>query len=453
MSPPRRLKLFFHYFLSPERILLGSFAFMIILGTLTLKMPFATRGGHISTVDALFTATSAVCVTGLVVVDTGSFFTLGGQLVILGLIQAGGLGIMTFSVLFWRLLGREVSLREKMALEESLTARPVRDVLGIVKGVLLYTGVFEAIGAILLLTRWVGSFPLPKAFYLSVFHAISAFCNAGFSPFRDSLASFRGQWWVNLTVGGLIVSGGIGFMVLAELKERLSERRRLSLHTKVVLTTTAILIAAGALLIWITERGNVLRGMSLGEQVLVSLFHSISARTAGFSTVDVGQMGDAALFVLVLLMFVGASPGSCGGGIKTTNLAILFSLGYNRLMGRTEAVIFRRTVPRETVARSMALLIGSFLFLTFMLLFFLVSEESGVPHKEGLFLEILFELASAFGTVGLSAGMTSRLDALGKVLVAVTMFVGRLGLLTMAFALAKRKEAKILYAEEDIMVG
>ncbi|RLA94088.1 MAG: potassium transporter, partial [Deltaproteobacteria bacterium] len=149
----------------------------------------------------------------------------------------------------------------------------------------------------------------------------------------------------------------------------------------------------------------------------------------------------------------GASPGSCGGGIKTTNLAILFSLGYNRLMGRTEAVIFRRTVPRETVARSMALLIGSFLFLTFMLLFFLVSEESGVPHKEGLFLEILFELTSAFGTVGLSAGMTSRLDALGKVLVAVTMFVGRLGLLTMAFALAKRKEAKILYAEEDIMVG
>ncbi|RLA78534.1 MAG: hypothetical protein DRG33_05365 [Deltaproteobacteria bacterium] len=453
MGFARRVKLFFHFFLSPERMLLGSFGFMILLGTFLLKLPFATVKGHISTVDALFTATSAVCVTGLVVVDTGSYFTLAGQLIILGLIQAGGLGIMTFSVLFWSLLGREISQRGKMALEGSFSPSPVRDVLWIVKRVLMLTALFEAVGAGLLLLKWGNLFPLPRALYLSVFHAISAFCNAGFSPFSDSLAAFRGDWWTNLVVGGLIVLGGIGFIVLMDLKEKITSGGRLSLHTKVVLVTTGCLIFGGAFLLWITERGNVLEGMSVGEQILVSVFHSVTARTAGFSTVEVSKMGDAALFVLVILMFIGASPGSCGGGIKTTNLALLFSLGYNRFMGRSDAVMFKRTVPRETVARSISLLIGSFLFLTFVLLFFLVSEESGVPHKEGLFIEILFEITSAFGTVGLSAGMTSRLDALGKVLITVTMFVGRLGLLTMAYALAKREEVPLQYAEENIMVG
>lgn len=426
---------------------------MILLGTVLLKLPFATVKGHISTVDALFTATSAVCVTGLVVVDTGRYFTLAGQMVILGLIQAGGLGIMTFSIFFWALLGRDISLKGKMAVEGSFSPSPVRDVLWIVKRVLLLTVIFETAGTLLLLVRWGSLFPLSRALYLSVFHAISAFCNAGFSPFSDSLASFRADWWTNLVVGGLIVTGGIGFIVLMDIKEKLTSGRKLSLHSRVVLTTTVTLILSGALLLWITERGNILRGMPPGEQVLVSLFHSVTARTAGFSTIEVGKLGDAALFVLIILMFVGASPGSCGGGIKTTNLALLFCLGYNRLMGRSDAVMFKRTIPRETVARSIFLLIGSFLFLTSVLLFFLVSEESGLPHKEGLFIEILFEITSAFGTVGLSTGVTPRLDPLGKVLFVVTMFVGRLGVLTTAYALAKREEVPLRYAEENIMVG
>ncbi len=440
-------------FLTPERMLLGSFTVMILAGTVLLKLPFCTVSGSIRTIDALFTATSAVCVTGLVVLDTGKDFSLTGQLVILTLIQLGGLGIMTFSVLFWNLLGRDISLRGKMALESSLSYSPLRDVFSLAKQVILIAFSFEAIGALLLLLRWSKFFPLQRAFYLSIFHSVSAFCNAGFSPLSDSLSSFRGDWAVNLVVSSLIVLGGIGFIVIIEIKDRFLKGRRLSLHTKVVLVTTLVLVLTGALLIGVMERGNVLQGKPFGEKVLVSLFHSISARTAGFSTVEIGKMGDAALFLLIILMFIGASPGSCGGGVKTTNLAILFSLAYNRLRGRNEAIMFRRTVPSETVIRSISLIMGSFLFLSLMLFLLLIFHGGGSPQG-GTFIELLFELTSAFGTVGLSTGLTPTLTDVGKIILIVTMLVGRLGLLTTAYALARRvREPVFRYAEENIMVG
>lgn len=433
-------------------MLIGGFALLIVLGTLLLKLPFSTPSGHIRTIDALFTATSAVCVTGLVVLDTGKDFTLLGQGVILALIQLGGLGIMTFSVFFFELLGGGVSLRQKLAFETSFSPSPLRDVFEVARQIIRLTLFFEAVGAILLFLRWKALYATPWALYLALFHSVSAFCNAGFSPFSDSLRAFATDWYTNLVMAGLIVAGGLGFWVLSDL-EGWRPKRRLSLHTKVVLLTTGILLLLGTLFLMITEKGTVLRGLTVPQRLLVAFFHSVSARTAGFSTVDVGLMSDGGLFLLVILMFIGASPGSCGGGIKTTNLAILFSLAYNRLKGRDEAVIFKRAVPTETVTRSISLMIGSFLFLTAMLFLSILYKES-FSHPSVSFLQVLFELTSAFGTVGLSTGITPTLTDLGKGMVIVTMFVGRLGLLTTAFALAKRVQEPVFrFAEENVMVG
>ena len=429
---------------------------IIILGTLLLKIPLATKTGHIATIDAFFTATSAVCVTGLVVVDTGNFFTHYGQIIVLCLIQVGGLGIITFSMLFYRLLGMDIPLRGKMAMEETFTYESVKDTFSIVKSVFIYAMIIEGIGFLILFIKWAQLFPIKKALYMSIFHSISAFCNAGFSPFTKSLMAFRGDWWVNLTLSCLIISGGIGFVVLYELQRKIKRGKRLSLHTKTVISTTAILIITGALVFFLTEHQNVLRGFSHSETILACLFQSVTARTTGFNTVGIGHLTNATLFILILMMFIGASPGSCGGGIKTTNLAILLSITFNRLKGRANTVMFKRSIPRETVIRSISLVIGSIMFLILMFVIFLIFEESNLSHlaSKGLFLESLFELVSAFGTVGLSTGLTPHLDTVGKVLVIITMFVGRLGLLTFTFSLAKRKTGdELLYSEENIIVG
>lgn len=452
----KRLKNFLHFFLSPERLLLVSFLFTIIVGTFLLKLPFATKAGHIATIDALFTSASAVCVTGLVVVDTGSFFTDYGQIIILCLIQAGGLGIITFSMLFYRLLGMDIPLKGKIAMEETFTYEPVKNIFNIIKSVFIYTIIIEGTGFLVLFLRWSQSFPVKKALYISIFHSISAFCNAGFSTFTESLTAFRGDWWVNLTLLCLIISGGIGFVVLREIHRKIRWGLRFSLHTKVVLLMTAILITGGTLLFFLTEYENVLTGLLPGEKIITCLFQSVTARTTGFNTVEIGQLNNATLFIFILLMFIGASPGSCGGGIKTTNLAILLSLSYNLLKRRFNAVMFKRTIPQETVVRSISLMIGSIMFLVLMLVIFLIIEEGNVSHlaTRGVFLESLFELTSAFGTVGLSTGLTSYLDAAGKALVIITMFIGRLGLLTLTFSLAKMKaEGEFLYGEENVIVG
>lgn len=447
-----RLRALFLKVVTPERMLVGGFVALILLGTLLLKMPFSTQAGSIRTIDALFTATSAVCVTGLTVLDTGRDFTLIGQIIILCLIQLGGLGIMTFSVLFFELLGGKVSLRQKMAFESSFSPSPLRDVLSVSRQIIGLAFFIEAIGALLLFLRWAGSYPFGKALYLSAFHSISAFCNAGFSPFSDSLRGYARDWSVNLIVAGLIVLGGLGFLVLMDLKGW-RPKRGLSLHSKIVLSATSALVLFGTVFFMVTEDHTVLQGLPFGQRLLISLFQSITARTAGFCTVDIGGLSDGGLFLLSILMFIGASPGSCGGGIKTTNFAILFFLVYNRLKGRTEAVAFKRTVPPETVTRSISLTIGSFLFLSAMLFISLVNQRL-FCHQPTSFLQVLFELVSAFGTVGLSTGITPALGDFGKAVLIGTMFVGRIGLLTMAFALAKRVEEPVFrYAEENVMVG
>ena len=447
--------------LHPTQVLVLSFGVAILTGALLLMTPWASTGTPLGFVDALFTATSATCVTGLIVVDTGADLTRFGQGVVLTLIQLGGLGIMTYSSVFLLVVGRGLSFRGEALLEETLGRKRRTTPQRLVRDVFRFTLAIEAAGAAVLTLVFSRAMPLSEAVWAGVFHSISAFCNAGFSLFTTSFTAYRGDWVLNLTVMILIVTGGLGFMVLEDLADgwrdyRRARKVRLQLHTKVVLTTTGVLIAAGAVGIWLFEFPNALDGLPWDEQILASLFQSVTARTAGFNTLDYAGLTNTTLFLSVLLMFIGASPGSCGGGIKTSTFAVVLGLFHNRLRARERVSVFRRTVPEETVARAVAILMASFAFVTVMTFALLVTELGPVPHRAGggTFLEIFFEAVSAFGTVGLSTGITPGLSPAGRVLIILVMFVGRVGPLTLAMAVGRKREVgRFQYAEENLMVG
>jgi len=448
--------------LSPQQVLPLSFLGIIIFGALLLLTPWSTKAGAMPFIDALFTATSAVCVTGLTVVDTGTYFTPFGQGVILGLIQVGGLGIMTFSVLFYSLLGSSIRLRDRIIVQSSFTTPQKQDVLKLVKSIFLYTFAIEGAGVILLLAAWPGGSPNSTRVWIAVFHSVSAFCNAGFSLFRDSFMEYRFNWWINLIITSLIIAGGLGFIVLMELgrwvkqKLRKQQRPRLSLHSKLVLTTTACLIAGGGLLFFVLESRDSLATVSLNGKILASYFQSVTARTAGFNTMDIYALANPTLFILMILMFIGASPGSCGGGVKTINAAILVIIARNRFKGKEEGEVFKRTIPRETLSRSVTIIISSVVLISVVGCLLMIAETGRYAHPEtrGKFLEYLFETVSAFGTVGLSMGVTPTLTNMGKILIMVMMFLGRLGPLNLAFSLAKRAPVKKFhYGEEKIFIG
>ncbi len=447
--------------LHPTQILVLSFGGAILLGALLLMTPAAATGAPLGFVDALFTATSATCVTGLAVVDTGTYLSGFGQGVVLALIQLGGLGIMTYSSVFLLVIGRRLSFRGQALIEETLGRKERSTVQRLVRDVFLFTLAIEVAGALLLTASFARSRPLAEAAYHGVFHSVSAFCNAGFSLYATSLVEYRGSWTVNLTVMGLIVAGGLGFTVLEDLADAWSDRRagrtiRLRLHTKIVLAWSAGLTAVGALGIWAFERGNTLAGLAWDETLLACLFQSVTPRTAGFNTLDYAALTNTTLFLTILLMFIGASPGSCGGGIKVSTAALVAALFRDRLLGRRRVSLFRRTVPEATVARAVTLLVASFAFVTAMIFLLLASEVGPVSHKTagGAFLEYFFEMVSAFGTVGLSTGVTPDLSTLGRLLITGVMFVGRLGPLTLAMAVGMREERdKYRYAEENLMVG
>jgi trk system potassium uptake protein TrkH len=454
-----RLRNFTTRFLTPERTLILSFLIIILVGTGLLSLPYAARLRPASFIDALFTATSAVCVTGLIVVDTGNFFSQFGQVIVLILIQVGGLGIMTFSVFFYLLLGRSVGIRDRRIIQDTFSQVPIRNISVLLKSVFLYTAVIECIGILFLYITWRRFFSPLKALYYSLFHAVSAFCNAGFSLFSDSFVGFQNNITLNLSITSLIILGGVGFIVLKEIVDigfRRNLPLRISLHSKVVLTTTALLIGLGTFFIFSIERDNSLLTFPLGRQILISYFQSVTSRTAGFHTLPMMSLSNATLFILTILMFIGASPGSCGGGIKTTNLAMLFSLAFNRYKGREQANLFKRTIPHETVARSVSIILASILAVTIITILLLVTQLGDLSHTEsrGLFLEYLFETISAFGTVGLSMGVADKLSSAGKLILIVMMLLGRLGPLTLAFAMARRtQKVPFQYAEENIIVG
>ena len=445
----------------PATIVLASFLLTIGMGTLLLKLPFASQAGRIPWVDALFTATSAVCVTGLVVVDTGGYFTLFGQIVILILIQIGGLGVMTVSVTLFRWIGRSVSFRHRMVMQDLFAHTPREDIFGLVKSIVLFTVVAELIGGALLTIHWHGELPLAQAAYTAMFHSISAFCNAGFALFPDSMARYSDNFLLNATICGLIVVGGIGFPVLYDVQSWIARKRgrrvRLSIQTKSVLLTTLVLILLGALMFAFLERQALGEAQTLSHRILTPLFQSITCRTAGFNTVDIASLTDATLALMIFLMFVGASPGSCGGGVKTTTLALLVVFTISRVRRKRRVNMFKKSIPGETVTRSISLilvsisLIGLFLFLILMGEPAASHEVAGQPRT---FLAYLFETVSAFGTVGLSMGVTPELGAWGKSLITLMMIIGRVGVLTFAYIIVGTGPVNgVEYSEENLMVG
>lgn len=449
-----------HRAFHPSQLLVASFTFVILCGTVLLMLPVMVNGQSLDFIDALFTATSAVCVTGLIVVDTATKFTPLGQTVILLLLQIGGLGIMTFSVIFVLIAGKKISFKERLIIQDSFTHSPTKDIRSIVISVIKLTLLVELIGAILLFVRWSGDFPIQQAFFISLFHSVSAFCNAGFSLFSNSLMDYKTDFVINLTVTTLILTGGIGFLVIMDLHhflfQKKGDRKRLSLHSKLVLIMSAILVVLGTVLFYILERDNALGTLSFSDGMLVSYFQSVTARTAGFNTVNFAILTPEALFFIIMLMFIGASPGSTGGGVKTSTLGVLVALSKSRYLGRDEVSLFKRTIPKDVIGRAISIMIISVVIVIIFVMFLLVAEKSGLGYIERRthFLDVLFETVSAFGTVGLSTGVTPGLTVTGKFLVLLLMFIGRLGPLTIALAVGRKMaEARFSYSEERVMTG
>jgi trk system potassium uptake protein len=438
--------------LDPPKVLVLGFAILILIGTCLLTLPIATVDGNgLTILNALFTATSATCVTGLVVVDTGSTFTKFGQLVILSLIQIGGLGFMTFATFFFFLLGKKISLKDRLLLQESLNNLSIEGIVRLVKRVLFFTAVIEIVGAIILSIRFSYDLPLGKAIYYGFFHSISNFNNAGFDLMGEfrSLTPYVADPTVTLTVCALITIGGIGFIVMNEVYEY-RDTRRLSVHTKVVLVTSLILTAGGAILILLFEFGNdkTLQPLSPLGKGLGALFQSVTNRTAGSNTLNIPDLTHPTLFLTIFLMFVGASPGSTGGGIKTTTLATLLGTVWSQIKGKEDVVLFRRRIVIEIIFKALTVTVSG-LFLVMTITMLLTITEVGKD-----FLMILFEVTSAFATVGLSMGLTPELSPLGRVLIIFTMFAGRVGPLTVAFAIAmRRKPDPYRHPKGRIMIG
>jgi len=442
--------------LSPPTLLLGSYALAILLGGLLLKLPLAEGSKPVSLIDAIFTATSALCVTGLTVVDTSTAWSMTGQILIMGLIQVGGLGIITFSTFFALILGRRIGVSQLDLVRDTLSPVRVVGIFTLVKRVFFYTILFEALGASILFFRWLDEFGLRMAAFHALFHAVAAFCNAGFSTFSRNLMDYVGDPAVNLVIMGLIVTGGIGFLVIIDLEQWLRRRKRLALHSKLVLLVTAFLILTGALLFYILEINNGLKNLPFRTRLLAALFQSVTPRTAGFNTLDYGLLTGPTLFMTMLLMVVGGSPSSTAGGIKTTTVGVLAALAWAKYRGWERVNIFRRTLPDENVNQAISVLVISTVTLIVLSFLLLITEGGLRPltHLPVDFLQIAFEATSAFGTVGLSTGITPSFTPAGKICLMLLMYIGRVGPLTIVVAVAQReRRGQFQYAEEDVVIS
>lgn len=438
--------------LSSTRIIVFSFALIILTGTLLLTLPSASRSGEsIQLLDALFTATSATCVTGLVIADTLTQWSTFGQLVILALIQIGGLGMVTLATFFSVLLGRKISMRGKILAQESISDYNFSDVLQMIRSVIRITFGFEFAGAVLLSFSFVPLYGL-RGFYLAAFHSVSAFCNAGFDLFGNyrSLTEFNDSPLVLYTISFLIITGGLGFIVWKDLYD-FRKTRTLYLHTKLVLIISLSLIMIGALYFYFAEGSNpaTMGNLSAVEKVHASVFQSVTSRTAGYNSIPTGEMREMSLITTIFLMFIGAAPGSTGGGIKVTTFGILMIAIFSNIRGNDETIILKRNVPQMVVNKALAIT-----GLSMLMIFVMTSILSGV---EGIpFVQALFEVTSAFGTVGLSTGITPELSDISKVILIFTMFLGRVGPLSFAIAIALKENKKLqntVYPEGKIMVG
>ncbi len=433
--------------LSPPQLLVAVFAFFIMVGMALLKLPISTTE-PITWLEALFTTTSAMTVTGLAVVDTGSVYTVFGQIVVMCLIQLGGLGIMSFAVLIVMMLGKKIGFKERLLLQQSLNQTSVGGVIMLVRYLFTFSLLVEGVGMVFLATQWVPRYGWEQGLYYSLFHSVSAFNNAGFGLWSDSMMQFVGNPVINFTLSFLFIIGGVGFTVLVDAwKSRAF--RKLSLHSKIMILGTLLINVAATLIIFILEYNNpgTLGPLSLGDKGLASYFQAVTPRTAGFNTLDYGEMESPTLLFTILLMFIGAGSASTGGGIKlTTFLMILLAVGAF-LREKKDINIFRRSIDQTIILKSLAISTLSVL-LVFTALFILTISEKGAH-----FQSLLFEVVSAFGTVGLSMNFSPELSTVGKWIIIFVMFAGKMGPLTLAYSLSRPGKEKIRYPKEDILTG
>jgi trk system potassium uptake protein len=438
-------------------ICLGFIA-VILTGTLLLMMPFATTSGHWNDpIVALFTSTSAVCVTGHVVVDTATYFSRAGQVIIMLLIQVGGLGYMTATTFLLLLLGRRFGLKDKIAIQEALDRRSLQGSTQILQSIIATTLLFELTGAFMLLWVFVPDVGWAKGLWFAVFHSVSAWNNAGFALFSDNLVGYQGSLVLNLVITGLIIFGGIGYEVIFELyllcRERLLRQKLRtvrSLNFRVAVSTTLFLLFTGTVAIWLIEIRNskTLGSLALPQQLLAAWFQSVTSRTAGFNTIDVGQMTKAGLFITIGLMLVGGSPGGTAGGIKTTTVRVLTSCTKAILRGQESVNIYQRQVPLSLILKAVGVTVASLATVIVATICIAIAD----PDLD--FIRILFEVASAFGTVGLSTGITAGLTAGSKLVLVATMYIGRVGmLLLIGSLLGDPKPFVVQYPEESLLVG
>lgn len=442
----------------PSRIMVIGFAIIILIGAILLSLPIATNSGkQIGFLDALFTATSAVCVTGLVVVDTGTYWSEFGQSVIILLIQIGGLGFMTIATLFALIAKKKINLKERLLIQESLNQFDLSGVVALAKNVLVITFLIEGVGALLLSTVFIPQLGFIKGFFYSLFHSISAFCNAGFdlmgsiSGEYSSLTSYMANPMIVLTISTLIVLGGLGFPVIIDIIKN-KDIKRFSIHSKLVILTTAILVLLGFIIIFITEFNNVktLGSLDFGGKILASLFQSVTTRTAGFNTIDLSLMHEGIIFVMIILMFIGASPASTGGGIKTTTIAILLLSVKAFITGKEDVEVFKRRIDVYTIRKTIGIVfVGGMVVIGGTVILSLTEPNFNL-------LQAGFEVASAFTTAGLSIVGSTHLTPVGKIIIMIFMFMGRAGSLTVVMALVSNKTAKhahIRYPEGKVLVG
>lgn len=445
--------------LKPINVLPLGFIVVILTGTLLLMLPFARKSGpSLSFIDALFTATSATCVTGLVVVDTGTFFSTFGQVVILLLIQLGGLGLMTMSMILFTFTGRKISLHDRMSMAEGLGESRLQGVVRLAWGALLVTGLFELAGAILLSLRFIPQYGWLKGLWFSVFHSVSAFCNAGFDLIGGyrSFTGYSQDPYMMFVLMALIIGGGLGFGVILNMRHT-RDMRRLRLHSKLVLTGTVFLILFGTLaFLWIEyDNPNTIGNMNLFDKIINSMFQSVTLRTAGFNTIDQLTLHDASKGIGILLMLVGGGPAGTAGGLKITTVFTLLLAARAYIRGQFETEAFGRTIPLEQVRRALTITLLGGLFLFGMATMLSFSEQDMPAASLGL-LNQLYEATSAFCTVGVSTGVTLATNHVTRVILILLMYAGRVGLITVAVSLVEstsKKEPVLHYPQEDILIG
>lgn len=448
--------------LTAPQLFVASFAVLVAAGTVGLRvLPGLYTDQPLSWLDAFFTAVSAVCVTGLAVADTGSVFSTAGQAFLLLLIQLGGLGMIAFATVIIFAFGGRPSLRQEQAYSQGVDVAPHVDRRRLVRDVIRFTLVLEALGAVALYAVWIPELGWRQAAWPALFHAVSAFCNAGFSTFPDSLAGFRESPLTLSVIMGLVVIGGLGFLTLEELHlwqraRRTRKSYRMSVHSRLALVATGVLITGGWIVFALLEWNALLGDLPTADRLTNALFLSVTPRTAGFATVDYAAAADSTAFLTIILMFVGGSPGSTAGGLKTTTVALLVVLAVARIRGRMTPSVWARSLPEETMQRAVGLAVAVLALVAAAIFMLTVTERTTVAGGGGRFLAHMFEAASAFNTVGLSLGVTGDLTAPGKMLTSLLMFVGRVGPLTFTAALAvaaRRRRDRFHYAYEDVIVG